>query len=285
MDEQVLKGVLPPVVLVLLALLWTKRKDQQADVGALAVGLGFGAAGVLLAGWPSWPPTSATEWLLPCVAAAGLVALFSTVIPGRVLFAILTALLMITASRFLYGGIPFGEENPPWSRWEPGEAAIWWIAGSVVLIALWVSTHRAAEVQPGPLPFLVLAGTAGAAAKVIMDGSSAKVAQYSGALACGLLILALPAFRNATLRLTTGLVQVAVLGVAGCLYVGYQFAYADALACGLVLCAPLSLWVGHRPNLREKRVARWLAVGGLFLVFTGLGLWRSYSVMPAPYDG
>ena len=53
MDEQVLKGVLPPVVLVLLALLWTKRKDQQADVGALAVGLGFGAAGVLLAGWPS----------------------------------------------------------------------------------------------------------------------------------------------------------------------------------------------------------------------------------------
>ncbi len=107
----------------------------------------------------------------------------------------------------------------------------------MVLITLWASTCKSSEMQAGPLPFLILAGTAGAAAKVIMDGSSAKVAQYSGALATGLLVLALPAFRNSTRRLTTGTVQVAVLGTAGCLYVGYQFAYADALACGLVLCA------------------------------------------------
>ena len=69
-----------------------------------------------MAGWPSFPPISGTEWLVLSVSVAGFVALIGTMIPGRTMFAILTALVMITASRFLFGGIPFGDELRPWSQ-------------------------------------------------------------------------------------------------------------------------------------------------------------------------
>jgi hypothetical protein len=271
--------------MVLVAIVaFLPRRERGLDLTAMAVALAFFGAAWLLDGWPKMPPNKGIAAISWCVAATGVLALVAPKIPGSRLAGTLAVLWMIAATRFMYGGLPVVAEFNPWARWEPAEIAFWWAGGSMVVVAIWGSICKSTHIQGGPLPLLILAGTAGVGAKVIMDGGSAKLAHFSGALATGLTIAALPAFFRRDLRITPGLAMVASFGIFGCQALGFLLTQgADHLGPILVLLVPTSLWVGYRSGLRERGLVRWLAMGGTFLLLAGAAAWRSTSMVPEPW--
>lgn len=282
MIEQALSGVLPPLLITLLALWLRKRCDfgeaATRSVCAASLAIGFFVAGTLLDKLPL-PPIDAKTWLLCSVGAIGILVLLAR---GPLILAVGGVTLLTVGARVLLGGSP--EPTHPWKGWDLGNSNANWLSCAGVMLASWIVIAMPRRTQPGALPLLIVSGTAGTSAYVLMEGGNASVAQYVGALAIGLLCLAIAAGRGVPVRLDSqiGLVCATVLG--GCLIVGKYFADTDTLATVLVLSIPLSLWVSAHGSLRDRPLRRWILGGGSFALLAGLAAWRTFAMAPEGYD-
>ena len=282
MLEQVLSGVAPPVVVISLAL-WLRRWCGCGDTlsGSLVAGsLGAGVfiAGVLLDAWPI-PPVDSKAWLLCALllsAAWGLTRRWPPV------FWVGGGAVMVIGARFLLGGSV--AEAHPWKAWGTGEALAHWLGCAAALLAAWGLFAGPAKRQRGPLPLTLASGCAGTAAYVLMQGGSASLAQYVGALAIGLLCLAAAASRAAHIRLDAAVGMTSAWVLGGCLILGNYLADTDGAAAGLCLATPLALLVAARPSLQSQPLKRWALSGAVFALTASLAIWRAFVTAPAPYD-
>ena len=280
--NQALAGVLPPVLITIVALWIRKRfslgRDSTGALAAASLAASFFAAGVALDSWPL-PPIDSKSWMLCAIAISGAWVLIAQrprflCIGGAVLLAVTTQILL--------GGTL--EATHPWAGWGSTQALTHWLACAGTVIATWIVITVPSAKQHGALPLLLLSGTAGTASYVLMEGSSASLAQYTGALAVGLLCLAAATARGVPIQLNAAISFICASILGHCLIMGNYLADTDAVAAALTLATPVSLWFAIRWPLQERPLQRWLSAGCCFLILAAMAAWRAFEMAPEGYD-
>ena len=282
MIEQVLSGVAPPLVITILALWlrsWRELPDRQSgSLVAASLGTGVFTAGVLLDTWPI-PPLDSKAWLL-CTALAA--CAWTAARRWPVMFWVGGAAIVVLGARFLLGGSP--TMSHPWKGWSAGESLTHWLGCAATLLTAWGLITIPGRRQVDALPVLLTSGCAGTAAYVLMQGGSASLAQYVGALAVGLLCLAAACSRGVPVRLDSAIGMVSAWILCGCLILGNYLADTDTVAAGLCLAALSAVWVSGRPALQSRPVKRWVLSGAAFVLCTSSAAWRAFATAPEPYN-
>jgi hypothetical protein len=279
--NQALTGVLPPVLITIVAL-WLRGhfKLGHSSTGALAaasLAAAFFATGVALDSWPL-PPIDAKSWLLCAIAVSGAWVLL---VQRPRFVCIGGAVLAAATTQIILGGTP--DATHPWAGWDSTEALTHWLACAGVVITSWFVITVPSAKQHGALPLLLLSGTAGTASYVLMEGSSASLAQYTGALAVGLLGLAVAGARGVPIQINPAVSFICASILGHCLIAGNYLADTDTVAAAITLVSPVSLWVATRSSLQGRPLRRWLAAGLCFLVLAGLAAWRAFEMAPEGY--
>ena len=118
------------------------------------------------------------------------------------------SLLALTV-RFVLGGVFGWPESHPWAGWDTSQSSMHWGVGAGIWILSWLLTERHHEDRRSSLHWFVLSGMAGTAAFVLMQGGVASLAQLSGAVAVGMLILAFAAMARRDLGIDPGTALIA----------------------------------------------------------------------------
>lgn len=215
-----------------------------------AVGLmvAFGAGYLALFGWPPWPPAEGWQWLPLLAGALAFSALLECLLARELLWLPRLAVALATV-RLALG---------PWLEYQAtGEEMLWWPVGVAVA---WTGAATAVDAlaarRPGVTWPLLLAVTGGAAAVVLLDAGSARLAQAEGVLAaaCGGGVLA--AWFRRGFHLGRGPAAAAMGLHAALLLNGHFFLENLPLAPAvLLLAAPLAGVLGEAPAFRERRLA------------------------------
>ncbi len=280
----------------LLSRLLAARRDVLA--GALGVSLGFAAGCVALKGWPGLPPNQITLWL-PWLALLSVVPALVTAWRARETVHPRGSWLELGLRLLVCGLSAWALMARKLELWKSGPAASFtWIAGVAVgWMVLWgclegLALSLRARSKPG-IPggaqaVLVLAAWVGTAALAIVRlGSSALLAQLSGALACCLVVVCLLSLWTSRRALVFGVVPVVAVAQAGLLLNSAVYAWEPAWAVlGVAALPALALGILRVPPL-YARLSWWMRTGLVLMILLvgagGLIWWAYVPPPPNPY--
>ncbi len=232
--------------------------------GALAVWAGYSWGHVASVGWPPWPPTESTHWLVMVLIPVGvLIAIVGSIprLPRRIAWAMRIAVAVAIAPALLQSYLNY--------TWDFGQSVVWLAGLGVAAIVLWVSAKRAlnrrARVRFAPLAIygaIISVGTG----MVMMFSGSVTLGQLAfgltatlGGIACASVLVG----RNSAVLGQPMCVGPALVALIGLWINGYF--YASMTATNAVLLA-----------------TSWLAMGIVSLpVVCRLDGWRRVTVQAA----
>jgi len=234
-----------PALLAAVAMLATRPWRRGRDLGgwgaAIAVAGGFAIAFAHEFGVPTFPPTSAQQWLFFATLPLMLIAAAMGFVRSKWFAIVASALVLGITPWLMLRKFTF---DPPTVRaaWIMGAAAgmiVWW-AGMEVL---------ARRGRGGSLP-LLLALVVGVAAIAIINARIASLGRITGAMVVPLVIVSLAgAWSRGASVARGGMVAMAVL-LGGLLVCG-RLLSPDPLSLGelaLLALAPLAAWAGEIPG-------------------------------------
>jgi len=230
--------ILPAAISAILLVLG--GRGEQAEVRqSLASGYAvLGAAGAVyfwVNGWPAWPLTTSTDWLLGVGVVAVLLVLTEALLKGPIWRGAARGLGFALALRMVL--------DSRMDIWGTGETWGVILGLSVYGLVAFKSLDLLYTRGKGPVFGLVLAGNAGILAIVLALSSTVSLAQILGGAAIGALILSahLRWQRPSHFRPAIGLVVLlcTVLGVMGVLFADLKL--EALLLLGLM---PFTTWLG-----------------------------------------
>lgn len=274
-----LPGVIVPMVCAAAAAAaagWWRRQATPASLGGGAIGVGaaFVSAYVAISGWPRFPPVESTQRLFYWIALLSILA-FAW---GRFKQVASPWPIRGAAVAVMLWGILRAPIQNSWSFAEVGL----WLGG---LLAAGLAMDRALErslavtsgraaLEAAAVRLAVLGGSA-----VLLGLSgTARLAQLMGAVACGVFVVEVLAWRLRRRAWLAGDAIVLVTVFLGLLLGGYFYAELGALPAALLICSVLLLGLGSRPG-----TLRWLPLVPL-LVATALVAWSFLHQEDDPYD-
>lgn len=278
MLEVALRGVLPPMLAVLLLVLPFGRRWL-----GLAAGLGFAAAFMLLKHeWLQLPQQlwlgnqDAMQWLCWCLLAAALVSCLPAARAPRGLAVPLAAAVVLATAWLPLANLRRG--------WSPAETALHTGIALLLLGASALTFGALPARRPGPLPAVLLIVCLSVDALVLVAAaSSALQAQLAGALAAALgTSLGLWLWRRPFELLPASTLPLAI-GHAGLLLLGHHLSYSpEPLALLAAALAPLGLWLRELPALRQRPVAGLCLWLGSTFALLGFAVGWALATMPEP---
>jgi hypothetical protein len=238
--EPLLGGLLALAVsaaILLLDWIWARRGAAvpRPRLGALAVGSGYAAGQIAMAGWPM-PPSEAVHRLLYLTLGATVLAVCLVPRPsaGPGGWAWRLALLLAAWAYLLLAGVV------AWFGWT---AAIGWLLGAGAIgIAVWYCLADIDAERSGPFPPLLLLALCLGSAAVLAGSHNAVLGQLAGILAAALLPALLRAGCPPAFVLGPGAVQVVTVALPGMWLIG---AFNEVPASRLLLLAlvPAVAWL------------------------------------------
>lgn len=216
------------------------RADRRARcAGALAIGLGYLAGHVAIAGWPGLNPAEAMQWLLHLAAVAMWLSIKESLYPGPPWYHwTARALLVGVAAWVLLHPLIAGNQSMALH-----EAWIWGITGASMLV--WTTLDRLAERHDGPpvsaMLLLLATGTSG----VLMISTSALLSQLAGALAAALGVCCVFAWRYRSTACSQSAASVALPLLAALWIIGYYYVDVPLLSVALLSLTPILAWLAE----------------------------------------
>jgi hypothetical protein len=245
-----LPDALPPTIVtaaVLLAARWSglaagARGDRVA--GALGLMAGFVAARVVLE-WLQWLPENPWDWLPYLVLLAAAAGLIDPGPPAKLLRWPVRLAVAAGAAWLLVPDLPDMEPARP----------VWLAATAAAVFLLWSLLDPPAARQPGGLLPGLLALAMGAAAAVLEGAAFLKLVQVAAALAGILAAGAVCSLGRTPRGYARGMVPGVAVVLPGLLLNGYLNCMTEVPPASflLALAAPLGLWVGAVPPLRDAK--------------------------------
>src|SRR5262245_35526066 len=241
MVERILLGAALPAFAAGAVLLasWRRHgtlgKFGASAAGALALAGGYALGHIVIAGMPSFPPPSHTDWMVGFAILAAMGGMLVTL--ARV-----SDLLVVAAVPWLLLA-PLAQH--PWSR---EETALQLTGLSFALLGLWIALEalsRHARIRE--LTFGLLLTTLAASTSLALSGSF-LLAQLAGALAATLGAALVVTLVNPALRLSGGAVAVIIVIAGALLMSGHYYAELPAPSGVLVALSFVTPWVAHLPG-------------------------------------
>ena len=259
--EIMLRGVVLPAVLAgaVLLVAWWPRKGGAGATGPVGGGHWGGAVGLalgyvlghsLLVGFPSFPATESTQWLVWLALGAMALGLADALIrvPESARWAARAASSLLVSWLIL--------RPLTVSTWNGALVSALWIGGAALaVLAFWTLVDRAVRARPGAgMPIAFLALTSGGSA-VLLLSASVLLAQLAGVVAATLGAAMVLAFVRPDLSLERGAVPVVGVLLPALWLNGYFYAEMPLASALLLTLAPAALWLGRLGPLRDLR--RW----------------------------
>jgi hypothetical protein len=272
----VLPFVLSAIVVVVSAAPWRRPRTTARWAIPVALALGFWFAYVGIAGRPAFPPIEAQGWLPYLAALAALVSIVNALVPKARWLNVALSAMTLAATVFLI-------TRPLHGRLAPVQ--LWLTLGIIGagMFIWWALLEALAHRVPGaPVPALLMF-TAIAAALVLMNSHTQRLAQLSGSAA---VVLAGAVLLSWWAKLTPigGTVLTFTIIVLGLVVAGYFYADITIPHAILLAAAPLTAWIGQLPGIRQRRrlslavsAIAFLAVLAFVLVPTIQGLHQTYK--------
>ncbi|MCH7814199.1 MAG: hypothetical protein IID40_09285 [Planctomycetes bacterium] len=244
---------LPMVIAAALA--WALVRNKDARPGGLpavgwSIGIGLAMLIGLLAttGLPPWKSIQSQHWLVMAVLPAALfVALIGSI--SKTPKAMLWLLRVLVAA----GIAPVLMQPMVHYTWDAGEAVVWLGGLGAAVLTVWVLMHLYTVRYGGRAPLFVLGATAAGVAVCTFASGSITSGQLTGsfAVALGGVWLATASGKTCT-HAGPGLTDIAVPLLLGLLINSWAYSWqmqheplASRVVAGLLLAAPLGLWVGR----------------------------------------
>lgn len=276
MLRDALPGVAAPLLLAVATLLILRR----AWAGALALALAYSAGHAVIANaWPPFPPILTEDWLV--------YLLVPTVVLGLVERRVRAGHAWRLLPR---AGIAFGAAyllvKPLTLQWSVLETVLWTAGEGLAVLVLWTTLDLAAHRSDTkasdwrPSGGLFLAGfvvLSSASSVALLNSSSAKLAQFAGALAAGLGVCMVYSVWRPGGGFSRALVPVFVPVLAGLCLNGYHYSSLPSPTAWILLLAGCLNGWGGRPL---ERPGRWpLAMLRLVLValLASLAVWLTFD--------
>jgi len=277
-------GVIAGILAVLAALPW-KRKTQPGTRFRLAAVVLLGAAYIapLLAAesWPGWKPGESWLWVMHAVGAATIIAAAVAALPASWLGRLAGAVAAAGVVGWLFHTPANVETSTPWQMA---------VAGSVLLG--WVALEPLASKRTGVTVPLGLGLVFIAAFVLLLDRMNfARAAPPLAAGAAAMGMIALGALVKPSIDLARGALLVALPMLTTTIAAGWLAvrAYTDLdwWVPIAVAAAPLALWVGEVPPVRNRRpwVRVTIAVAATVLIAGGALILAVLTAEPDPYAG
>jgi len=275
--KQLLPGVLAAVLISgLLAIagrLW--KANNWAD--AVALGIGYTGGHAVTAGWPTFPPAEATQWLPYFALAVMFVGVLDTLLrPAGSLRAVIWVLCCVGILRLLlHSKFQYGWSLPEGVLWIASLAA-----GMLVLAGcLDAAAQRDASISL-PLILTIVAGGTGAA---LMLSGSMLLGQLAIVLAAALGAILGVAFLLPKAIKGRGIAPVAVALLSGLWLSGYFF--ADLPSASALLLAAASIPAVMLVPFSEN-ISRWkglLLRAGVVIIPVAISVFLAFQASP-PLD-
>lgn len=233
-----LEQILPAVIIAMMvaasicgfALYW--GESARNVLGPLAVGCGYFAGHIFVAGWAVFPPTDTTNWLPYFALTAAVLGALCGVLKTRawmraLIFGLVSAgaLRLLLKPRFSHG-------------WSLPEGCIWvaGLAGAVVLLAIVLDALVRRSATTLELPACLLIVCAGTFGALMLSGSIllGQFATVLGAAVFGSLV-----FTFGRVAVGRGIVPVFSLLVSALVVSGYFFAELPITCAVLLAFAPV----------------------------------------------
>jgi len=225
------------VTLLLCKVVGRTERDYITAIGLCA---GFVTGFFAISGFASFPPLRVADWTPYVVITATL--LFSLFSGRKLIFRLAAAALFILAMSWLY-------LRPLLRSWSTTQDLSWMAVCSSLLLLLWLAWEWAGpKPQKRELPLLMVVIATGASV-VTLIGSSAKLAQISGALAASCGALFLVSFVCPKLKLGSAAIGVFLTALAGQLINAHFYVEVSWIALCLIYISGFAILLTRLPRL------------------------------------
>lgn len=251
-------GIIIPVLIagILFAVAWRpwRRYSQlkhAETIGPLAIGISYLVGHIGIAGFPSFPPVEAVQWLIYFAAIIIVLGMIESLRKGRKFFPWGIRL-------HLAFGLPWMLLRSMFQHhWGTIEGMVWVLGTGLLILLFWKTLDALAEGftgYPAPLLFLIIA--TGLSIALVISGS-ALLGHLSGLLAAAMGIAFFIALFVPSFSLAHGATSFYAVVLGGLLINGYFYSELSMLSILPLIAAPMVPWVG-KLSIFKKRGILWI---------------------------
>ena len=235
---------------------------SRAPLVTLALAVGFASAEIAIRGWQDYWPADITRRLpqgaLLVVIASGVRALF----PARWLGLLISiAIAVVVSSTFALSGAT--------TEFTSGEKVAWWCSLVALFLVSQVSLEQLAACRPAISLARLWAGCVGIGAGLLAASGSLSLGQVCGALAVGLTIVILFAWRSSLSSLHAGPAELVAVVFGVLLLAGHLFSGLPRSAALLMALSPHVAWMSSLPWLKNRPWRSEIAQGLVVIALLG----------------